>query len=313
MSSDRYGEHRVGSHAPGPVFSAQRVVLIFVDGIGVGDGGPDDPTRTYGGELFDWSRTSAAWKPIDAALGVPGIPQSATGQASLFTGRNAQSILGHHDTGFPGPVVRDLIRESSILKAVTDQGQTAAFLNAFRPLFWELSEAQQWALSASTVANLAADLPFFTLDDLVAEQSVYQDVTNDDLRQRGFEVPAWTPEHAGQVLATNVSRFDMTLFEYFKTDKAGHTQDRSRCESVLYELDCFVQAYLKAAPPGTLTILTSDHGNIEDLGTRSHTSNPVPLMAWGPGCNNFISGCDCLMDVTPAILTCLKLDDFPHR
>ena len=32
-----------------------------------------------------------------------------------------------------------------------------------------------------------------------------------------------------------------------------------------------------------LFILTSDHGNIEDLGTRGHTRAPVPLLAWGPG------------------------------
>ncbi len=303
MSSDRYGEHRIGSQTPGPVFSARRVVLIFVDGLGVGDGGPDDPTRTYGGELFDWARTSASWKPIDATLGVPGIPQSATGQTSLFTGQNAQLILGHHATGFPGPTVRDLLRKHSILKTLAERGRTAAFLNAFRPLFWELSAQKQWTLSASTVANLAAGLPFSTLDDLVAERSVYQDITNMDLQRRGFDVPPWSAEHAGHVLAMNVGRFDFTLFEYFKTDKAGHSQGRDRCQNVLLELDEFVSSYIKHVPEGTLTLLTSDHGNIEDLSTRSHTTNSVPLMAWGPGEDEALSSCDDLTAVTPHILT----------
>lgn len=277
-------------------------MLIFVDGLGVGDGGPDDPTRTYGGDLFDWSRTPAAWKPIDACLGVSGVPQSATGQTSLFTGRNAQAALGHHATGFPGPVVRDLLREHSILKTLTAHGRSATFLNAFRPLFWELSEAKRWTLSASTVANLAAGLPFCTLDDLRAERSVYQDVTNADLQTRGFDVPLWTPEHAGRVLARNVERFDFTLFEYFKTDKAGHTQNRERCESVLGELDAFVRSHLEHAPEGTLTLLTSDHGNIEDLGTRSHTANPVALMAWGPCSAEVLSACEQLTDIAPRVL-----------
>ncbi len=257
------------------------MVLIFVDGLGIGDGGPDDPTRTYGGTLFDWSRTPATWKPVDAALGVPGIPQSATGQTSLLTGVNAQRVLGAHATGFPGPTLRDVLREHSLLKTLTDRGLRATFLNAFRPLFWELSEEQRWHMSATTVANLAAGLPFSTLDDLRAERSVYQDFTNRDLRERGFDVPEWTPNHAGRVLASNVGRFDFTLYEYFLTDKAGHTQDRKRCESELAGLDAFVTAYLDEAPEGTLTLLTSDHGNIEDLSTRSHTRNPIPLMTWG--------------------------------
>ena len=303
MTTRREGERRAGSDASGPVRFSDRVVLIFVDGLGVGDGGRDDPTRTYGGDLFDWSRSGAAWRPIDALLGISGIPQSATGQTSLFTGRNAQAVLGHHSTGFPGPVLREMLREHSLLKTLIEHSRSAAFLNAFRPLFWELSEAKRWTLSASTVANLAADLPFFTLDDLASERSVYQDVTNGDLRRRGFDVPEWTPGHAGRVLARNVGRFDFTLFEYFKTDKAGHTQDRESCESVLQELDGFVRAYLEAVPPGTLTLLTSDHGNIEDLGTRSHTINPVPLMAWGPGETDALAACADLTDIAPFILS----------
>ncbi len=78
------------------------------------------------------------------------------------------------------------------------------------------------------------------------------------------------------MLAGNVDRYDFTLYEYFLTDKAGHTQDRDRCEQVLRDLDRFLAAYLEAAPPGATTLLTSDHGNIEDLSTRSHTRNPVP-------------------------------------
>ena len=306
VGSDRKSESRAGSNASDPAFSVQRVVLIFVDGLGVGHGGPDDPTRSYGGDLFDWSRCPASWKPIDATLGVPGIPQSATGQTSLFTGRNAQAALGHHDTGFPGPAVRDLLREHSILKILTDRGRSASFLNAFRPLFWELSEERRWTLSASTVANLAADLPFSNLDDIVAERSVYQDVTNADLRQRGFDVPLWAPGHAGRVLARNVGRFDFTLFEYFKTDKAGHSQDGDRCREVLMELDRFVSAYIEQAPKGTLTLLTSDHGNIEDLSTRSHTPNPVPLMGWGVGKDEMLAACDDLTDIVPHVLSLLE-------
>jgi len=55
----------------------------------------------------------------------------------------------------------------------------------------------------------------------------------------------------------------------------------------------------------TLVLLTSDHGNLEDLSTRSHTRNPVPLMAWGPGAENVLAGAEAITDVVPTILRTL--------
>jgi len=281
-------------------------VLIFVDGLGVGDGGRHDPTAGYGGDLLHFARSPGAKRAVDAALGVPGIPQSATGQTSLFTGRNAQAALGHHATGFPGPTLRQILREHSLLRVLNEAGRDAVFLNAFRPLFWELTPAQRWRLSASTVANLACGRPFFDLDDVRAGRAVYQDVTNADLRARGFDVPQWEPAAAGEVLARASARRDFTLFEYFQTDKAGHTQDPDRCRRVLRELDAFVRGHLAAAAPGTLTLLTSDHGNIEDLSTRSHTTNPVPLLAWGPGAEAAVAAIGAIDQVAPFILDLLS-------
>ena len=55
-------------------------------------------------------------------------------------------------------------------------------------------------------------------------------------------------------------------------------------------------------------LLTSDHGNIEDLSTRSHTRNPVPLMAWGPGATDVLRRCRDITHVTPAVLGLLAGD-----
>ena len=55
----------------------------------------------------------------------------------------------------------------------------------------------------------------------------------------------------------------------------------------------------------TLIIITSDHGNIEDLGTRGHTFNAVPLIAVGPRAEEITSGAQSLMDVMPRILRIL--------
>ena len=56
----------------------------------------------------------------------------------------------------------------------------------------------------------------------------------------------------------------------------------------------------------TTVILTSDHGNIEDLSTRNHTLNAVPTIAWGPARERVAQQVHSLADITPAILDVLE-------
>jgi len=289
----------------------RRVLLLFVDGLGLGS---DDPSRnpllTYGGERLRPPFAGAAWRPLDATGGMPGLPQSATGQTTLLAGVNAPARVGGHRTGFPGPELRALLRERSLLRLLAAAGRRVAFLNAFRPLFWELTEAQRWRLSATTVATLAADLPFRSLDDLRAGRAVYHDVTNGELRRRGFAVPLRSPAAAGETLARNLLPLDFALFEFFRTDRAGHAGDRAAAEAVLRELDGFLGGVLEAlAASGelarTLVLLTSDHGNIEDMSVRTHTRNRVPLAAWGAGAAAFTARTERLADVAGNIVELL--------
>ncbi|MBU1071629.1 metalloenzyme [bacterium] len=291
-----------------------RVVLIFVDGLGWGGDDPGrNPCLTYGGKLFDFPRSSARCRPVDACLGVDGLPQSATGQTSLLSGVNAPREVGGHVTGFPTPALREILRRRSVFVQLRDRGRAGIFLNAFRPVFFELPPQMQWRLSATTVAQLAAGLPFFGLDDIAAGRSIYQEFTNRELIDKGFDVPEMTPAAAGRVLARNAALRDFTLFEYFQTDRAGHGRDRERCEGELTKLEMFLNALLADVAGDTLVLLTSDHGNLEDLSTRSHTCNPVPLMAWGPGAEGFAAGCGAITDVVPAVMEVLGEDRAGYR
>ncbi len=298
----------------------RHAVLVFVDGLGWGGADPQrNPCLTYGGDVFRLDgappgeasgadpRPAACggWaRPIDACLGVDGIPQSATGQTSLFTGVNAQRRVGGHVTGFPSPSLREILLAESIFLKLRDAGRDGIFLNAFRPLFFRIPREMQLRLSATTVAHLAADRPFFGIGDIRAERSIYQEFTNRELIERDFDVPEFTPEKAGAILARNVPLRDFTLFEYFQTDRAGHAQDHGRIERELDGLDRFLRAALDDLLPrgDTLVVLTSDHGNLEDTGTRSHTRNPVPLLAWGPGAAEFCAGVEAIDQVAPALL-----------
>lgn len=296
-------------------------ILIFVDGLGWGTVDPAvNPQHAYGGGVFRFGEAAAAqagpvpawgggWaRAIDAVLGVPGVPQSATGQTTLLSGVNAQGAIGQHLTGFPNQALRDILREHSVLRQLARRGAPARFLNAFRPRFWELPAEKQWALSATTVANLAAGLPFFTLDDLSAGRSIYQDFTNAELIARGFAVPPLTAAQAGGVLARAAREGGgFTLYEYFLSDKAGHTGDAAVIAGELEKMDAFVRATLaelegELADGRALVLLTSDHGNLEDATTRRHTTNPVPLLAWGAGARDLVAGVSRLDQVTPAIV-----------
>jgi phosphopentomutase len=98
----------------------------------------------------------------------------------------------------------------------------------------------------------------------------------------------------------------LTLFEYFHTDKLGHGRLDMPPGVLLGQLDAFFGTLLDALDPKRDTLLvTSDHGNLEALGQKTHTRNPVPLLAYGWAAPFFASATD-LRDVAPAIVAALQ-------
>jgi 2,3-bisphosphoglycerate-independent phosphoglycerate mutase len=153
------------------------------------------------------------------------------------------------------------------------------------------------------VATLAAGLPFFSTDLLNEGKCLYHDLTNEALIERGFDVPRWTPGQAGKVLKGIGDSHDFVLYEYFLTDRAGHSQDRRIALRELQKLDAFVASVLESFNPvDTLLLLASDHGNIEDLSVKTHTRNRVPVIAWGKGRERIAEKVRSIQDVTPALL-----------
>jgi predicted AlkP superfamily pyrophosphatase or phosphodiesterase len=165
-------------------------------------------------------------------------------------------------------------------------------------------------LSVTTWVNHAAGLPFFSLEDLANRKAVYQEFTNHALRRRGFEVPLWTPAEAGRVLAERMLDFDLLLYEYFRTDAAGHSQDMERAEREIRRLEEFIEAFLeKTDLDRTLVVLSSDHGNIEDLSVRTHTLNPALTILWGSGSEEIAARIHTIMDVPGELLRALGIEE----
>jgi hypothetical protein len=241
-----------------------------------------------------------AMRALDACLGVPGLPQSATGQTALFTGVNAPAMVGDHVTAFPTGQLREIIAEHSLLKQAAELGKRVLFANAHSDRFWKMIEQRKLRLGASTLTALAAGAEIPTLDDLIDGRAVLWDITHEVAAGHlGFELPLVTPEEAGARLARLCSEYDLVLYESFLTDLAGHR--RIEPEWVLPRVDAFLGAVLEHRAPDTTLVLCSDHGNLEDATTKSHTTNPVPLLVVGPAAAGFREATD-ITDVAPAIL-----------
>ncbi|HNR66533.1 MAG TPA: alkaline phosphatase family protein [bacterium] len=297
----------------------EHFILIFVDGLGVGvNDSTRNPLARDSFQLLSLFQDESNPKPIlhggiafgvDATLGVSGLPQSATGQTALLTGINTSQMLGHHLSGFPNARLRGVLQEKSLLKQLQQHGCRAAFLNTFQPPFFDHNPYDIVRyLSTTTLANLYAGLPFFTLDDLLGRRSIYQDITNEMLQAKGFAVPLFTPEEAGAIVADRAQQYDFVLFEFFQTDRAGHAQDFARAIGELRKLERFLLSLIQRIElEKTLVLITSDHGNIEDLSIKSHTRNPALTLAFGPEVDELAQLLEKLTDFVPLILsTCSR-------
>jgi bisphosphoglycerate-independent phosphoglycerate mutase (AlkP superfamily) len=77
-------------------------------------------------------------------------------------------------------------------------------------------------------------------------------------------------------------------------------------KTVLTSLALFIRALLARVDLERVTvILTSDHGNIEDLSSRNHTLHAVPTIVWGAQRERIAARIQTLADITPAIVALL--------
>ncbi|HJP95334.1 MAG TPA: alkaline phosphatase family protein [Pyrinomonadaceae bacterium] len=285
------------------------VLLFFIDGLGIGTRGPLNPLD----KLPDAAPLAVFQNetpepfldgivvPTDPRLGVDGRPQSASGQTTILTGINAPAQLGYHKQGFPNRPLLEILSQHSIFRQLRDAGVgPVTFANAYSDRFF--TERPRW-VSATTAAVEAAGLTFRTVADLKNDAAVFMDFTNRVLIERSVDVSPRTEAEAAEVLARIASENRFTLYEYFITDKVGHEQDMEKAREVLTNLALFIRELLvRLDLKRTTVILTSDHGNIEDLSSRNHTLHDVPTIVWGAQRELIAARIQTLADITPAIV-----------
>ena len=298
-----------------------RVLVLFLDGVGLGDDDPEvnpfvqadlpvvrslldgrRPVRANGG----FSTRHANLLPLDAQLGVPGLPQSGTGQTTLLTGVNAPVLLGQHYGPYPNEPLRDLLRNSNLFRRLLAAGKPAAFANAYPDRFLDRLKRGTERLSANTRAALLAGLKLRGPADLKAGRAVSALLTNEYWHTWGYDLPELSAAGAGRQLARLSADHMLTYFEFWYTDVAGHRQDRDLSLHVLHMLDEFVGGILDTLDLGrSLLLVISDHGNFEDWRTPKHTYNPALALLAGAGHAALAHRLHSLADVTPALLATL--------
>lgn len=316
-----------------------RLLFLFLDGVGLG---ADDPAMNpfaraampnlsslLGGEKLiagTWSRgfsrarletERATLIPLDAGLGVSGRPQSATGQATLLTGINVPAALGYHYGPKPNREVAGFLQDGNLFDSLQKHGYRAALLNAYPPGYFAAVKSGRRLLSSIPLAVTSAGIELKTEKDLQVGEALSADFTGQGWRERfGMEKSLlMTPEKSGARLAELAGRYDFSLFEYWLSDYAGHKQDMLAACDLLETFDRILGGLLEAwKDQEGLVLITSDHGNLEDLSSRRHTENPVPCILIGRRDHRraFASELHDLTGITPAILNFLDVQATPR-
>ena len=303
-----------------------KILFLFLDGIGLGEDNPETNPFLHanmpylesllGGKKLTKSAApfesdTVILKAIDPNLGVKGLPQSATGQAVLLTGVNIPAELGYHYGPKPNPEVAQYLNGHTVFSKTVNAGKKAALLNAYPPRYFDGIDSGKRLYSSIPLALTNAGIPLFTEKDYYAGTALSADFTGEGWRDfLGFpDAPLFDPETAGTKLAELANDYDFSFFEYWASDYAGHKQDMPWAVKQLEVFDGVLKGLLAHWDMANdLVLLTSDHGNMEDLGTRKHTAALVPLLLFGGKTKRdaFANVSD-LTGITPAISSLLNL------
>jgi len=297
-----------------------RVLFIFMDGIGLGANNPEtNPLarakmpnlnqllegRSWLKETAPFHGESASLLAVDPAVGVSGLPQSATGQAILLTGINIPAELGYHYGPKPNPEVAAFLKEATLFSRFLKEGRKSALLNAYPPRYFDGIDSGKRLYSSIPMAVTNAGVKLFTHEDLFAGRALSADFTGDGWRAMlGFpEAPTMSAHEAGRKLISLANEYDFSLFEYWASDYAGHKQQMVTAIELMETFDGVLGGVVEEMDEEMLVLVTSDHGNMEDLSTRKHTAADVPALVIGnkSAREEFTRDMKDLTDVAPAI------------
>ncbi|MEL7234037.1 MAG: hypothetical protein AAGK74_06055, partial [Chloroflexota bacterium] len=204
------------------------ILLIFIDGIGLGDDNPEKnpftvaqmPTLTGLTNGKRWVRgigrqesDRALFLPLDPRMGVQGRPQSGTGHATIITGRNVPTETGTHYGPKPDADTRAIVDSGSFFTDVVAAGKTASLLTAYPPFLLHNIARGKSLPTSFQAAAMNAGQALYTIDDLRDGKALSADWTgrgwHRDLNYR--DVPVMSLDEGGKHMVTLSRQFDFAL------------------------------------------------------------------------------------------------------
>ncbi|NCQ17000.1 MAG: metalloenzyme [Ignavibacteria bacterium CG_4_8_14_3_um_filter_37_9] len=298
--------------------SAHHILLLFLDGVGIGKNDYDvNPFFKFGFKTFEkifgetphlenqsLSNGKIFLSPVDALMGIKGLPQSGTGQTSIFCGVKAPQIINQHFGPFPYSTLIPIIRKENIFKYFFDKNEGVVFANAYPQIFFDYIDSGKKRLSVTTLSCNLNGMHLNGYDDVAAGNALTAEITNARWNTKlGYDLPVISPQHAAENLLNIACKNSFTAFEYFLTDHLGHGRYDEDTASTLNTLDEFLYTLFTQFDHETLSIiLCSDHGNVEDLSVKTHTNNPALLITAGCKAKIISESISDLSDIKNAII-----------
>lgn len=317
--------HQLSGNQSGLRDPARFAHIFFMDGVGLGeDSAAANPfvsarLPNLNGLLGEgWYLSTArplhaaraSFVPTDATLGQPGRPQSATGQATILTGRNVPQIVGQHYGPKPNDAVAATLYEGTLFHDVARTGEAAALITPYPQRYFDAIDSGRRLLSAVPLAATSAGLRLMTVDDLRAGRAVSPGFTGQAWRDHlGYgDIPLMTLDEAGRRIAAIARNYTFSFFEHWPSDRSGHRGTLEEAVAHLEMIDTVLGGLFAAWDDDGLLIITSDHGNIEDKTQRQHTENPVPTILVGAEHERLSRMIKDLTDIAKIVRLFLKLE-----
>jgi hypothetical protein len=195
--------------------------------------------------------------------------------------------------------------EENVLSRAQTRGVCCTFANAYPSQFHHLAWSKRPA--GPPLAAKGAGLLTRHEGHLAEGTAISSEILNSAWRTRlGFkQIPEIAPDKAGQNLARLTHEAELTFFAHYATDTAGHERKMEPAVAALERVDLFLAGVLSELSSGTLLVVASDHGNIEDV-TKGHTHNPVLGMVAGPGSWELARTASGITDIPDLILRALE-------
>lgn len=294
------------------------ILMVFLDGVGIGKKDAlINPFFKYGFKAFEnifknipslnnqfLTNGTHFLFPTDATLGVEGLPQSGTGQASLFCGFNAPKFVGKHFGPYPYSTTIPILQKESILIYFKEKYNSSFFANAYPKAFFDYINSGRSRLSVTTLTCKLTGIKLNHVTEVRTGKALTAELTNERWNQRlGYRLKVIKPKTAARRLLRIAKKYKFTLYEYYLSDHLGHLRLANEFDKLFAEMDEFLFTLLNEVDSQQMTlVICSDHGNLEDLSIKTHTRNPALTITAGKAAKAIAESVKDITQVKEAII-----------